>query len=82
MVAARKDPQTVVRSRLAARRVDAGLTQVELATAVGLSVSQLRRLERGRHPNPGIALLARCAIALGCEIEDLIEPAWRVWRDP
>ena len=25
-------------------------------------------------------VLTNCAIMLGCELEDLIEPAWREWK--
>jgi len=40
----------------------------------------LQRVERLEIDNPPIRYLTNCAIALGCELEDLIEPAWREWK--
>jgi transcriptional regulator with XRE-family HTH domain len=72
--------QTKVRTRLAAWRVRRGLTQDELAELTGISRSALLRLERGSG-SPRIGDLAQLAIALGCEIDDLLEPVWVVWRN-
>ncbi|MCU1529282.1 MAG: hypothetical protein JWP75_3045 [Frondihabitans sp.] len=36
-------------------------------------------MEAGSPANPKIRLLSNCALVLGCDIEDLIEPVWRKW---
>jgi transcriptional regulator with XRE-family HTH domain len=57
-----------------------GVTQEELAEAVGISVPTYRLLERGLMPNPKLAYLANCAIALGVELGALLEPEWLEWQ--
>lgn len=47
--------------------------------AVGVSRATYVRLEQGRVANPPLRLLVNCAIALSCELDDLIEDAWREW---
>jgi transcriptional regulator with XRE-family HTH domain len=69
------------RSRLHERRQAAGLSQRSLAERAGLSLRTLQRIERLEVDNPPIRYLTNCAIVLGCELEDLIEPAWRKWKD-
>ncbi len=56
------------------------MSQQRLATAVGLTRSTYWRLEHGRFQNPPLRYLTNCAIALGCELGDLIEPAWLEWH--
>jgi transcriptional regulator with XRE-family HTH domain len=68
------------RSRLFERRKAAGLSQRELAKRTGISLRTLQRMERLEVDNPPIRYLVNCAIALGCELEELIEPAWRKWK--
>jgi len=52
-------------ARLRDIRLKAGLTQLELARAMGRAGRSagnlVRRLERGELPNPGVGLLADCA---------------------
>jgi DNA-binding XRE family transcriptional regulator len=74
--------QTDVRTKLAARRVKRRVTQNALAEAVGVSRATYVRLEQGRNDNPPLRLLVNCAIALDCELEDLIEDEWRAWYTP
>jgi transcriptional regulator with XRE-family HTH domain len=68
-------------SFLRQRRRAAGISQRALAERAGLSLRTLQRIERLEVDNPPIRYLANCAIVLGCELEDLIEPAWREWKE-
>jgi transcriptional regulator with XRE-family HTH domain len=79
-VPARKGDQTDVRTRLAALRVDRGLTQAQMARYTGLTVPTYRRLERGQIPAPSLAYLANCALVLDVALEALIEDEWREWH--
>jgi transcriptional regulator with XRE-family HTH domain len=56
-----------------------GVTQGELASAVGISVPTYRRLERGQTANPKLRHLVNCAIALGVELADVVEDSWLEW---
>jgi transcriptional regulator with XRE-family HTH domain len=56
-----------------------GVTQEELARAVGVSVPTYRRLERGQVANPKLRHLVNCAIALGVELGDVVEDSWLEW---
>jgi transcriptional regulator with XRE-family HTH domain len=73
-------PRSTAKSRLYERRRAAGLSQRALADRAGLSLRTLQRIERLEVDNPPIRYLTNCAIVLGCELEDLIEPAWREWK--
>lgn len=66
-------------TRLAHARLSRGVTQEELARAVGISVPTYRGLERGRVRNPKLRHLTNCAIALGVELDDLLEDEWFEW---
>lgn len=66
-------------TKLARARAARGLTQAQLAAAVGLARSTYWRLEAGRVRNPRLRELANCALALDCQLEDLIEDEWREW---
>lgn len=67
------------KSKLAQWRERRGLTQEALARATGLSSSVYWRLEKGHYTNPPLRYLMNCALALGCELDDLIEDKWRKW---
>jgi len=58
-----RDPGALVRER----RVSAGLTQRELATAAGVSVGALRDLEQGRTRCPRWAAVAAITAVLGMD---------------
>jgi transcriptional regulator with XRE-family HTH domain len=73
-------PQPRPRTRLYERRTAAGLSQRRLAELTGISLRTLQRIERLEMDNPPLRYLANCAIALSCELEDLIEPEWREWK--
>lgn len=64
---------------LARVRMARGLTQEELADAIGISLPTYRRLERKDMQNPGLRYLANAALALGVELDLLIEDEWREW---
>jgi transcriptional regulator with XRE-family HTH domain len=64
---------------LARVRMARGLTQEELAEAIGISLPTYRRLERKDMDNPGIRYLVNAALALGVELDLLIEDEWREW---
>jgi transcriptional regulator with XRE-family HTH domain len=76
---ARHDPGTKAETRLARARMARGVTQGELASVMGVSLPTYRRLERGQAENPGLRYLVNAALALGVELEDLIEDEWREW---
>lgn len=67
------------RSRLARIRVERRISQGWLASATGLSERTLQRLEAGVVENPPLRYLVNCAIALGVELEELIEDEWKEW---
>lgn len=66
-------------TKLAAWRVKRGVTQKEMAEATGIPLSTYWRLERGRVWSPPVRYLTNCAIALGCELDDLIEGDVHEW---
>jgi DNA-binding XRE family transcriptional regulator len=50
------------------------VTQAELARVVGISLSSLVRLDQGRRlTSPPLGWLVNCAIALGVQLEDVVE---------
>ena len=68
--------------RLAAWREKRGVTQQELSVVTGISTSTIRRLENPagvERANPPLRYLQNCALALGCKLNDLIEPEWQEW---
>lgn len=77
----RPGEQTKVETKLAAWRVKRGMTQEELAAAVGLPLSTYRLYERKQVRDPGVITLNRLAYILGCKLTDLVEDDWD-WRYP
>lgn len=57
--------------RLRQARIDAGLTQAELAERAGVADATLSRIERGRLV-PSITLTTRIATALGVTVDALV----------
>ena len=53
----------------------------ELAKQAGISLRTFQRIERLEVDNPPIRYLTNCAIVLGCELEDMVEPAWQEWKE-
>jgi DNA-binding XRE family transcriptional regulator len=66
-------------SKLASARLDAQLTQEEMARATGIPLSTYWRLERRRIPNPPVGYLAACARVLGVPLLELMEDEWSKW---
>jgi transcriptional regulator with XRE-family HTH domain len=78
---ARHDPGTKAETRLARVRMARGVTQEELADAIGISLPTYRRIERGgADANPPLRYLMNAALALGVELDTVIDEAWREWR--
>ena len=70
------------KTRLAEWREKRGVTQEELANATGISTSTIRRLENPAdlaRANPSLRYLQNCALALGCKLNQLLEPEWQEW---
>ena len=78
-MSARRLEQTKPRTRLARWRLRRGLTQRELWEATGLSKASYLRIEHGIERNPRVRHLVNLAIALDCQLDDLIEDDWRHW---
>lgn len=76
----RKAQQTRVLSQLAEVRVAKGVAQHELAHMVGISTKSLVRLEKHRLANPPLAWYVNCAIALGVELEDVLDEWQLRWK--
>ena len=68
-------------TKLARRRLELDISQEELAAAVGMSVTTYRRLEHDQLTDIPLRALNNCALALGVELEDIIEDSWREWAD-
>ncbi len=51
-----------------------------MAAALGISRTTYQRLEQGDDGNPRLRYLTNCALALGCELADLIEDEWLQWK--
>lgn len=73
-----QDPE--IRSALARARIDRQISQAELATATGLSLRTIQRLERKETDNPQLRYLVNCALALDVPLEDIIDGEWREWK--
>jgi len=71
--------QSVIRTRLAAARVSAGLTQKEMAWAVGIPVASYIRLERGKLSNPRLGWVVNASIVLGADFPDLLDDSMKAW---
>lgn len=60
-------------ARLRTLRLNAGMTQEELARAAGLSAASIKRLEAGKGKRPYPGTRRRLATALGVTIADIDE---------
>jgi putative transcriptional regulator len=58
--------------RLRQLRIDAGLTQAELAERAGVADGTISRLERGRLRDPSAQLVGKLADGLGVGVEQLL----------
>lgn len=79
MAKSKRPPADYDLAGLAGRVIDArksaGLTQAELAAAVGTSQRQICKIETGFTGSPRIDSLAKIAAALGIRVRDLIDPS-------
>lgn len=75
----RRAPQTNVRTRLAAFRAASGLTQKEMAWAIGIPIAVYIRLERGNHDNPRLGWLVNAAKVLNCDLDELFDERMLAW---
>jgi transcriptional regulator with XRE-family HTH domain len=66
-------PRLAIGRRLKALREAAGLTQQQLATRAGLSVSNLSQLEQGQKEDPRISTLIALAGAMGISVAAFVE---------
>ena len=62
----------VTATRVKQRREAAGLTQKDLAEAVGVHTHTIGLIERGAR-TPSLIILARMALTLRCRLGDLID---------
>jgi transcriptional regulator with XRE-family HTH domain len=60
-----------IRENVKRLRAAAGLTQQQLATAAGLSVSVVSQIEQGTNEDPRLSTLAALARALGASLDAL-----------
>lgn len=72
-IAAEVDPPHVLASNVYRLRKDRGLTQEQLAEAVGVRQPRIAEVERG-DANPRLLTLARLAFALGVPVSALLDP--------
>lgn len=73
MMNGRKAPRRRgTQSPITSARMAAGMTQAQLAQAIGVKPQQVGNWERGLR-NPKIDALQRMADALGCDLSDLME---------
>lgn len=68
-----------MRTKLAALRVERGISQKELARAAGVSERTVQRIESGEHHNPPIRHLVNIAIALNVSLTAVLEDEWTEW---
>lgn len=69
-------------SRLTRARLRAGVSQAELAEAVGVSEKTIYRLERHwAKMDPGIRLLYNLSVALDVPLLTLCDPSWLTWNN-
>lgn len=62
-----------MRNNISTHREREGLSQGELATAVGVSRQTINAIERDRY-DPSLELAFKLAVYFECQIEELFEP--------
>jgi len=62
-------------SRLIAARIDAGITQTEVAALMATTRSTVSRLESGRYTRPTLSTIEKYAFAVGCQVEVSLRPS-------
>lgn len=61
----------IMGEKLKAARNAAGMTQAQLADALGCKVKNISRWENG-HVKPGVLTVKKMAQAIGCSMDDLV----------
>jgi transcriptional regulator with XRE-family HTH domain len=59
--------------KLHRRRLEAGMSQTELADASAVAQSTIAGIEGGKHPTPHPRTLRKLAAALGVQVKDLLD---------
>lgn len=72
--------ETKLRTRVALRRLEVGLTQEELAGHTGLSVETIRLMEAGTQKAPRLWPFVNVARVLDVPVEELLEQRWKEYR--
>lgn len=54
-------------------RADAGLSQADLASASGVGLDTVQKIERAVVANPGVFTVAKCASAMSVGVDDLLD---------
>ena len=75
----RKHWQTEIKTHLAQERVERGVSQAELAQALGISVRTYQAIEKGERQMT-VQTLANIALALDVDPMNLLDPDWLRWR--
>jgi transcriptional regulator with XRE-family HTH domain len=57
-----------------------GVSQDKLAAVICVSRTTYQRLERGEDDNPRLRYYVNAALALGCQLDDLLEDEWCEWK--
>ena len=70
--------QQVKDTPLSRARVARGVSQADMAVALGISENTYRRLERYEHGNPPVRRLTNAAILLDWPLDELLAP-YREW---
>lgn len=69
-----KKPRNATKSPIVEARTQKGMTQIQLAKAIGASVSALSYWELGKHPTP-LAVLLKIADVLQVDLNELVNPS-------
>jgi transcriptional regulator with XRE-family HTH domain len=80
-LAVHPDTQSRLVARIAEQRKDCGLTQRQLADAIGIDPSSMSRVEKGQRA-VSVGELVRLAAVLDVRVEDLLadaKPASSIW---
>jgi transcriptional regulator with XRE-family HTH domain len=73
-LAVHADTQSYLAARIAAQRKERGLTQRQLADAIGIDPSSMSRVEKGQRA-VSVGELVQLAAVLDVRVEDLLEQA-------
>ena len=72
---AMSEPLVIIGNGMAAARLCEELSQRAVARAAGVTLPVVRGAEEGRSQQMTLALVTRLAAALGCSVEEILEPS-------